>query len=225
MIRLFTGFDNRESAGWHAFAQSVIENTSEPVAICALTDKSIRDGSNAFTYSRFLVPYLCGFEGHALFLDGADMVAKGDLAELWALRSDKAVHVVKHDYKTRNQRKYVGTDMECANSDYPRKNWSSAILWNCSHPANYLLTPKFIEEHDGSYLHRFAWLPDWLIGELPKEWNWLADEDGASTTAKLLHWTAGIPSIPAHRNAPHASEWFKYSHRADETPKLAREAA
>lgn len=221
-MRIFTGWDAREEAGWHAFAHSVVKRASVPVALTPITAQMQRDGSNAFTYSRFLVPYLCDFYGRALFVDGADMLAMGDVAELARLAC-KPVHVVKHDYKTKHPVKYVGTEMEAKNEDYPRKNWSSVILWDCGHPLNRCLTPEFIEDSTGSFLHRFGWLPDDMVGELPQEWNWLCDEYGANTRAKLLHFTAGIPAIEAYRHSPHAEEWFEASKQANRVP--ARKAA
>lgn len=211
LIRLFAGYDAREAVGYHAFVQSVLDGTSETVSLTALGGVGPeRDGSNAFTYSRFLVPWLCRFSGMAIFVDGADMLCRGDLAELWALRDPfAAVQVVQHSYQTRHPRKYVGTEMEAENRDYPCKNWSSVVIWNCAHMRNRRLTPEYVAEQSGEYLHRFEWLhdePD-LIGELPIEWNWLADEYGASTTAKLLHWTAGVPGFYAYKDAPHADEW------------------
>ena len=226
-IRLFTGFDQREAVGWHAFTQSVIEKASAPVAITPLVMDNQRDGSNAFTYSRFLVPWMCNFEGWAIFVDGVDMICVGDIAELAAYRPfGEAVKVVKHDYKTRNPKKYRGTVMEKDNHDYPRKNWSSVIIWDCAHFMNRCLTPEYVAESDGSFLHRFGWLPVDRIGTLPFEWNWLVDEYGANTKAKLLHFTAGIPAIPAHRDAPHAQMWQWYSARSLESPqrmKLVKE--
>lgn len=229
MIRIFTGWDARESRGWHVFAQSVARRSSEPVALTPLVMDAQRDGTNAFTYSRFLVPYLCGFKGFAIFADAVDMLAVGDIAELWAMRSGwHAAQVVKHDYKTKHARKYVGTEMECANEDYPRKNWSSLIIWNCSHYMNRELTPWYIDEQPGSTLHRFQWrtsagisLPDDRVGELPIEWNWLADEYGANTAAKLLHWTAGIPAIEAYKSSPHAQMWFYENAQAQRAPERA----
>jgi hypothetical protein len=127
------------------------------------------------------VPALCGYEGWAIFADASDMVCRADIAELWALRDERyAVQVVKHDYRTKHHRKYVGTEMECANLDYPRKNWSSLILWNCGHPQNRILTPENVREWSGQQLHGFGWLPDDLIGALPIEWNWLAQEHGTN---------------------------------------------
>ena len=207
MIRLFCGYDEREAAGFHAFVQSVIETASEPVSIIPLTGQQ-RDGTNAFTYVRFLVPYLCDFEGYAIFADGADMLMRDDIAKLWRLRVvTMPVQVVKHDYQTKHKRKYVGTEMEASNNDYPRKNWSSVIVYDCGHEANRVLTPEYVAKHDGAHLHRFGWLTDEQIGELPKDWNWLADEYGENQNAKLIHWTAGIPGFYQYRHAPHSDEW------------------
>lgn len=144
----------------------------------------------------------------AIFADGADMLLRSDLAELWEMRDPwKACQVVKHDYQTRHEKKYVGTELETDNRDYPRKNWSSLIIWNCGHYRNRRLNLDYVEKSAGEHLHRFGWLEDEQIGDLPAEWNWLADEYGVSTTAKLLHWTAGIPGFYHYRDSPHAEEW------------------
>lgn len=213
MIPIYAGFDPREEAGYHAFTSSVLQRASFPVSITPLhlpLFKSFysagqRDGSNAFIYTRFLIPFLQNFQGWALYCDGADMLMQADVAELWALRDlYKAVMVVKHNYRTRHPRKYLGTSMESPNENYPCKQWSSVMLINCNHFRWRNITPEAVEKMGGGELHRFAWIPDELIGELPVEWNWLADEYGENKDAKLLHWTAGSPGFLHYRNAPHA---------------------
>lgn len=215
-VPIYYGFDSREEIGAHTFCSSVIHRSSVPVALIPLHLPMFegfyraghRDGSNAFIYTRFLIPYLQLYRGWAIFCDGADMVVKADIAELWALRDDyKAVLVAPHDYKTKHLRKYVGTAMEADNHDYPRKNQSSVMLINCSHFAWRQMTPDKVAAMSGSELHQFAWIPDEQVGKLPLEWNWLADEQGPSADAKLLHWTAGIPGFPHYSNAPHAADW------------------
>jgi lipopolysaccharide biosynthesis glycosyltransferase len=168
-------------------------------------DETHTDGSNHFIYTRFLVPYLMGFTGSAIFIDG-DMIVRGDIAELWDLRDvTKDVQVVKHDYRTRMPVKYLGAK----NEDYPRKNWSSVILWNCNSFPNRKLTPQFIQKSTGSELHRFSWIDDARIGELPPEWNWLPDEYGPNPAAKLLHYTLGTPCFHEFANAPMGDEWHR----------------
>lgn len=205
MLRIFAGYDPRESAGFHVFTQSLIETSSN----YELTPQTGRegDGTNQFHLCRFGVPEACGWSGWALSLDGSDMLVRDDLSKILALRNSKyAVQVVKHDYKTKQRRKYLGTAMEADNQDYPMKNWSSVILWNCGHKAHFDARNE-LRGTDGSFLHRFAWLDDEQIGEIPVEWNWLADEYGENKEAKLLHWTCGMPGFYQYREAPHAHLW------------------
>lgn len=202
MIRLFTGYDDREAVGWHVFCQSVIEKTSKPVAIIPLSGKT--DGTNAFTLARFLVPSLCEFQGWAIFADGADMILRRDLCALWALRDERyAVQVVQHDYTPKHSRKYIGTAMESDNGAYPRKNWSSLVLWNCAHPDNAWMAPEAVGKASGPSLHRFSWTNH--IGALPAEWNHL-DEYGEADAA-LVHYTNGIPGFTYYRDAPCSEAW------------------
>jgi hypothetical protein len=102
--------------------------------------------------------------------------------------------------------------MESKNEDYPRKNWSSLIIWNCEHPANKLLTPDYVDEHTGSELHRFDWLKDDLIGELPKEFNFLVNEQEMAY-AKIAHYTLGIPEFPYYANCDYSKQWFNTKSR------------
>jgi lipopolysaccharide biosynthesis glycosyltransferase len=217
-IPIFIGYDPREAVAYHTCVNSIIRQASQPVAIIPLalnlfTDytETHTDGSNHFIYSRFLVPHLMNYIGHAIFIDG-DMIVRGDIAELWNLRRyDVDVQVVKHDYKTRMTEKYLGS----RNEDYPRKNWSSVILWNCQNPANKRLTPEFVEKATGAELHRFTWIKDERIGELPIGWNWLPDEFGANPDAKLLHYTLGAPCFHEFATTPQADEWHREHMLAD----------
>ena len=216
-IDIVVGFDQRESVAYHVFCQSVLEKTTKPVRFMPLAQRSLSeyrekhsDGSNAFTYSRFLCPHLMGFNGYVIYADG-DMVCNVDISELWSLRDpEKAVQVVKHDYITKSPKKYFGNK----NENYPRKNWSSLVVWNCQHPKNNLLTPSFIESKTGSFLHRFQWLEDAEIGSLPKEWNWLATEYEVNPNANLIHYTLGTPCFEEYKKAEMAEAWHGTFDRA-----------
>ncbi len=216
-IRLVVGFDPREAVAYHTFCQSVLEKASVPVSFLPLAVNSLAgyqethvDGSNQFIYSRFLTPYLCGFEGWAIFADG-DMVCRADIRELWDLRDpSKAVQVVQHDYQTRQNIKYLGN----RNENYPRKNWSSVILWNCGHPAHRILTPERVRDSTGAFLHRFSWLQDDQVGALPAEWNWLAIEYPDNPQAKLVHYTLGTPCFSDYAKTEMAEDWHATYRRA-----------
>jgi lipopolysaccharide biosynthesis glycosyltransferase len=212
VLRVFVGYDGEvEPVAYHAFCQSVIENSSVPVSFTPLSLNTLKDykenhddGSNAFIYSRFLVPYLCDYEGIAIFCDG-DMICAGDIAELAEYTNkepDKAVFVVKHDYKTKHSVKYLGNK----NEDYPRKNWSSVIVFNNQH--NKELTLDAVMNNDGKYLHRFSWLDDNQIGELPIDWNYLESEYEQRDNIKLIHYTIGTPCFEGYEDTDNAYKWW-----------------
>ena len=212
IVDIVVGFDQRESVAYHTFTQSVIENSTIPVRFLPLSMSFLsnykevhKDGSNDFIYSRFLVPYMMNFKGWAIYADG-DMVCLEDIKKLWNLRDNKyAVQVVKHDYKTKITEKYWGNK----NEDYPRKNWSSLILWNCEHKSHKVLTPDFIENQSGAFLHRFSWIKDEEIGSLDKEWNWLAMEYEEKESIKLIHYTIGTPCFKEYEKTSLSSYWKK----------------
>jgi lipopolysaccharide biosynthesis glycosyltransferase len=213
MINLFIGYDPREAIAFYVFCQSVLQNTTVPVKINPLAlsqlkefNETHQDRSNDFIYSRFLTPYLSNFKGWAVFADG-DMICQGDLKELIEMADpSKALMVVKHNYETKASKKYLGN----VNENYPRKNWSSVILWNCEHPKHKILTPTFVSKQTGKYLHRFSWLEDDEIGELPIEWNWLATEYDKNEKAKLIHFTLGTPCFKDYQNSDMAEIWYDY---------------
>ena len=210
IVDVVVGFDQREAVAYHAFTQSVIEKSSIPIRFLPLNINSLnaykethRDGSNEFIYSRFLVPYLMNFKGWAIYADG-DMVCLEDIKKLWNLRDNKyAIQVVKHDYKTKIKNKYWGNK----NENYPRKNWSSLILWNCEHKSHKILTPDFIQKQTGAFLHRFNWIKDSEIGDINKEWNWLAMEYEEKQDINLIHYTIGTPCFEEYQNSSLASYW------------------
>ncbi len=211
-IPVFIGYDPREAIAYHTCVNSIIRNASAPVAIVPVAlnlfkdyTETHTDGSNHFIYTRFLVPYLMSFTGKAIFIDG-DMIVRGDIVELYnSLPINKDVAVVKHDYKTKMPVKYLGAK----NEDYPRKNWSSVIVWNCSSFPNRKLTPEYVMKASGAELHRFTWLDDDRIAELPPEWNWLPDEYGPNPNAKLLHYTLGTPCFHEFADTPQGEEWHR----------------
>jgi lipopolysaccharide biosynthesis glycosyltransferase len=215
MLKIFVGMDLKvEPVAYAVFCQSVIEHSSIPVSFTPMALNTLseytethKDGSNSFIYSRFLVPYLCGFKGMALWVDG-DMIVRSDIAELlWEFQQDEAVKVVKHHYQTKHPIKYLGAK----NEDYPKKNWSSVMLWNCGHHLNKQLTPKFVMEKDGKYLHRFEWLkyPEEQVGKLDETWNWLVSEQEYNPNAKLVHYTIGSPCFKDYQNTDYSQEWWE----------------
>jgi hypothetical protein len=217
MLKIFVGFDEKESVAWHVMVHSIFRNSKSPVMICPLyrpnlaqIHKRVRDPkqSNDFSFTRFLVPYLCDFEGFSVFFD-CDMLMQCDVSRIFdCIKSQpgKAVYVVKHDYTPKNSIKYLNNIQHA----YPRKNWSSVVVWNCAHPANRALTPEFVETASGLDLHRFTWLQDNEIGELDIDWNWLVGEyDGSPPDVKNIHWTIGGPYFEEYKDAAYSYDWHR----------------
>lgn len=210
MIRVFIGYDPVETVAFHVAAFSAMRRSSRPVSITGLVLRQLpihreRDPrqSTEFAFSRFLVPYLCRYEGRAIFLDG-DVLIRADIAELLEeAREDKAVWVVQHDYAPRGRTKFLGR----MQSAYPRKNWSSVMVFDCARCRG--LTPDYVERASGLELHQFRWLADEEIGALAPEWNHLVGEYAPNPEARIAHFTLGAPCFPEHADCEFAEEWRK----------------
>ena len=160
--------------------------------------------STEFSFTRFLTPYLAGYDGLAVFLD-SDVLVTTDIAELVnSVDLKNAVSVVKHDYEPKHDIKFLGN----LQSKYPRKNWSSVMVFNCGHNACRKLTPEVVEKESGSYLHQFKWCPDDRIGDLDPCFNHLVGEYEPNPDAKIIHYTLGTPCFHGYEDQEYASEWF-----------------
>ncbi len=212
MIRVFIGFDPKEAVAFNVLSYSIQVNSSEPVAITPVMLKQLKKvhtrerhqlSSTEFSFTRFLVPYLCNYEGWAIFMD-CDMLVRSDIAQLWSLRDERyAVHVVKHDHRPKNTVKFLNQ----AQSKYEKKNWSSVMLMNCSECR--ALTPKYVNEATGLDLHQFKWLAsDDLIGEVPRSWNHLVGYHDYDDCANNVHFTEGGPYFDSYKDCDYSDEWF-----------------
>lgn len=216
MRNIFVGYDPVESISWFTLVNSIMERSSVPIAVTPVNLDNLKEfykrppvseQSNSFSFSRFLVPTLMNHQGFGLFCD-CDQLMRCDVEDLFRIaeeNQDKAVHVVQHDYVPRDAIKYLGN----VQHSYPRKNWSSVVLWNCAHPSNACVTSDLVNTAAPSFLHRFSWLDDEEIGELDLRWNWLVGEyDNPPEDVKIVHWTVGGPYFHEYRDVDFSSEWF-----------------
>lgn len=154
--------------------------------------------------ARFFIPYLCQYQGWALFTDG-DVLFRDDVLQLFALADERyAVQVVQHPPLLEEGDKKAGHVQQ----SYRRKNWSSVVLWNCGHQANRVLTIDVLNAWPGRDLHGFTWLADDLIGELPARWNHLVGVNPPSADPAIVHFTKGTPDMPGHEADAFAGEWM-----------------
>lgn len=188
MLKIFIGYDPRQACSYTVLQHSIIARASVPVSIIPLIKGTLpvdREGLTPFTWSRFLVPWLCNYEGLALFLD-ADMLCQADIKELFDIakwESDKAAWVVQNE---------------------KRFEWASLIMFNCA--KCHVLTPEYIETASG--LHGMKFIEPDQLGAFPAEWNHLVGYDEPIEKPKLIHFTQGVPRFPETRNCLFADRWF-----------------
>jgi lipopolysaccharide biosynthesis glycosyltransferase len=209
MLQIFIGYDPRESVAYHTLVQSLMDNSSKPLAITPINLRNLnfsrpRDPkqSTDFAFTRFLVPYLSGYRGMSLFMD-CDMLCTGDISELFdEVDHWCAVQVVKHDYTPTTKTKFLGN----AQTVYEKKNWSSVMLFNNFHYDCQRLTPDAVEAMSGLELHQFHWTK--RVGELSPKWNYLVGEGQQVESPKLIHYTLGGPYFKDTRDCEYSKEWF-----------------
>lgn len=212
MIRVFIGFDARETAAWHVLSHSILARATQPVSLVPLNLSNLKGvfwrqpdplQSTDFSFSRFLTPHLSGYEGWSLFMD-CDMLMRDDIARLWALRDDRfAVMCVQHQHQPTETTKFLDKPQTA----YGKKNWSSVMLFNNAKCT--ALTPEYVNTATGLQLHQFKWLAgDELIGALPHRWNHLVGYDAPDPDAANVHFTIGGPYFTEYASCEHAAEWF-----------------
>ena len=181
MVRVFIGWDSKEPLAATVLAHSIQRRSSVPVSITFLKLNQLKAWFNRerhplqsteFSFSRFMVPWLCDYQGFAIFMD-CDMLCQGDIARLWDSKDHtKAVQVVKHDYSPLHATKFLNQPQ----TPYAKKNWSSVMLFN--NEKCRALTPDYVNKASGLELHQFKWLVnESQIGELPENWNFLVRTD------------------------------------------------
>lgn len=182
MLRVFIGVDPRQPLAYTVLQSSIIRRSSVPVQITPLLLHQLpikRTGLTEFTYARYVVPYICDYEGYAVFMD-ADMMCLADINELFeiAKHSDDSVHVVK---------------------SHMRFEWPSLMVFNNAKCKK--LTLEHIETDSPAKL-------EWAdgVGELPSEFNHLVGYDEPKG-AKVVHFTQGIPCWPETNTCEYAEEW------------------
>ena len=236
-LKVFVGWDSREDIAYQVCKQSILDHASVPVDIIPIKQFELRKAgaytreidalaSTEFTFTRFLVPHLANWKGWALFID-CDFIFLNDIKKLFDQANNKyAVMCAQHDYNPKPGMKMDGQQQHI----YPRKNWSSAVLFNCEHALNkshlqleHVNDPK----KDGKYFHRFSWLSDNKIGKLSHEWNWLVGwykepEDGKPSA---LHYTEGGPWFEQYKDCEYAKEWYQAKSNYFDTAMQEKDAA
>jgi len=215
--KIFVGYDSREDIAWEVCRHSLLRHANDDVAVIPIRQEPLRElslytrpvdtrSSTEFSITRFLTPYLAAQSGWVAFCD-CDFLFTVDVREVFeGLDPAKAVYCVQHDYTPAHSMKMDGKEQAA----YPRKNWSSFMLFNCDHPDVRALTPAVTNTATPAYLHRFGWVRDQdHIGALDLDWNFLVGEYAKpDRTPRVLHYTVGGPWFEDWRDCDYADLWL-----------------
>ena len=215
-LKIFVGWDPREDIAWEVCRHSIVSRTDpDRVSVTPLVQAELRGAglysrpvdtkaATEFSLTRFLTPHLAGDTGFAVFVD-CDFLFLTDIREvLREVDPQKAISVVQHDYRPSEVTKMDG----CLQHIYPRKNWSSFIVFNLAHPGVRALTPAVVNSAEPGYLHRFLWLNDTEIGALDRGWNYLEGwYPEIIEGVKAIHYTRGGPWFEHMRDCGFSREW------------------
>src|SRR5262245_26578467 len=128
--RIYVGWDSQQQRAYDVCRHSILRHATDTPDVVPIQQDALRQqqvywrapdalASTEFTYTRFLVPFLAGYHGWALFMD-SDFLVTRDIGPLFALADARyAVRCVQHDYQPTESRKMDGA----VQTAYPRKNW------------------------------------------------------------------------------------------------------
>jgi lipopolysaccharide biosynthesis glycosyltransferase len=219
-INIFIGLDEPHKIAYDVCKYSIETNNKkyklkiQPINYNTITEynrKKDEFESTQFSFARFFAPYLCEYKGISIFCDG-DFLFLNSIDELIDLYdSEYAVMCCKHDYVPANQIK-MGNKKQ---SIFPKKNWSSLMIFNNEHPKIKTLNPLTLNNQSGGFLHQFKYLDDVEIGSLPLQWNWLVDyySEPKDGTPKALHFTDGGPWLEQYKKCEYSNLWFDFKNK------------
>lgn len=217
-FKVFIGYDSREDIAYQVARHSLLRHTANAVAVHPIRQPAVRElglytrpvdasATTEFSLTRFLTPYLAAqSEGWVLFTDCDFLFTADIVGVLDGLDPTKAVYVVQHEYEPAHDIKMDGKKQ----TRYPRKNWSSFILFNCAHPDVKALTPDVVNAASPAFLHRFEWIANQAdIGSLELDWNFLEGEyPRPERTPRVIHYTNGGPWFAEWQDVDFADIWL-----------------
>ena len=209
-FKAFIGYDSREDIAFQVAKYSIHKHNPNveviPLKLHELREQGFytraddKKGSTEFTITRFLPPALMNYKGYAVFMD-CDMIVQTDITKILfnPYSIDKPVSCVQHEYSPKTMTKMDGKMQHT----YPRKNWSSVMLFNNELCTN--LTPEVVNTETPLYLHRMMWADE--VGELDYKWNHLVGYYDKPEESNIVHYTDGGPWFANYRKCEYHKAW------------------
>lgn len=216
-LKIYVGYDTREDIAWQVCRHSLRRHSKIDLEIYPLKQATVRElglytrpsdkgAATEFSLTRFLVPYIAASDDWSIFVD-CDFLFTADLgAMIDQLDRNKAVYVVQHEYVPRTANRMDGQ----VQTTYPRKNWSSFMVFNGAHPTVKALVPDVVNTQSPAFLHRLSWTDDEAIGSLPLGWNFLEGEyDKPASPPEAIHYTNGGPWFENCQDVDFGDLWIR----------------
>lgn len=188
---VFVGSDRSQDLAVKVLEHSIRRHTSMNVVVRSMADlklpdpKDIRQGKRTgFSFTRFAIPQLMGYQGRAVYLD-ADMLVFRDFRELWNIPFDGAKIIIQEELPESIQHH--------AKKGAPSKRIKqcSVMLLDCA--ALDWDPLKIIDGLDGQYTYEELLYHMCILDEseikygVPFAWNSL--EHFEAGTTGLIHYT------------------------------------
>ena len=238
-INVYVGYDAREHEAYEVCRYSLMKHNSDDfsVNVIPLKHQELRDSglfyrrwvideegqywdeldgkpfSTEFSHSRFAIQEYATQvhkqRGWTMFVD-CDFLFRVPVKELFKLTEDNlfchnAVMCVKFDWTPTNTIKMDNK----VQTGYPRKLWSSMMLWNLDHPSHEVMGYFKLNESNGIELHTFRWLDNSEIGEIHPRWNYVSGVTKLEDEPAAIHFSEGGPWFKGYENVEYATEWNK----------------
>jgi len=207
MVNVYIGYDAREEEAFKVAKASIKKHSD--IQVKGLIREQLKSygyyyrddhrASTEFTITRFLVPWLEDYKGFSIFVD-CDVLVNTDLTSVMSeIDVNDAVSCVQHDYTPKSCIKMDGKP----NAAYPRKNWSSMMVFNNELCTS--LTNEYVNTAKPTELHRMIWANS--IGSLHHTWNYLVGYYHDLDKPNIIHYTDGGPWFKEYENCDFADEW------------------
>jgi len=216
-LKVFIGTQDDQVVAHRVLEYSIRKGASIPVEVVAMhglktpmpVDPANRPATE-FSFCRFMIPALAGYEGRAVYLD-ADMLVFGDVAELADLPFGGAK--VLCTYQAEPPAAWAGNP-----AFHPGRHTAVMVLdcdrltWDVEEVVRGLDEGAYTYQDLMSRLSLLA--PDEIADTLPPEWNHLERYD--PDTTRLLHFTVAPTQPWKNDDNPLAEIWMAWYREAVE---------
>jgi len=189
-IRIYVGTDRSQMVGVKVLEYSIGKHTQRPFRVIPMGDLGLPDPKDVrqakrtgFSFNRFAIPRLAGFQGKAIYMD-ADMQVFSDIGDLWDIPFEGKKMLIQEDIPDEH--------VNAVGSLIPRKRVKQCAVSLLDCEQLQWNPEEIIAGLDGKYtyeelMHHLCILDESEVGYvIPFQWNSLEHWDEKT---KNIHYT------------------------------------